>query len=137
MMDESCRPLKHQLGLDTVEYIVAVVLVAVCVVALFWIVSKTVGSFTAVKNSATLDEVAQLLNPELAEGSKRIDGSSRARSKEQYARLAENLSQEVRHEADSGHKIEAVKLYMNESGESLMEAKKIVEAYLERQPFDT
>ncbi len=95
------------------------------------------GSFTAVKNSATLDEVAQLLNPELAEGSKRIDGSSRARSKEQYARLAENLSQAVRHEADSGHKIEAVKLYMNESGESLMEAKKVVEAYLEQQPFNT
>jgi ribosomal protein L7/L12 len=52
------------------------------------------------------------------------------RTESEYALLAEKSSDAVRSIADSGKKIEAIKQHMKETGESLRESKRIVEAYL-------
>jgi len=91
--------------------IFAVIFVSAFVLALFWIVAKTIGRIPVVKNSPTLDE-------------------AKARAEEEYARNAENLSETVRALAEAGDKFGAAKTYKEETGVSLMEAKKTVEAYL-------
>ena len=111
------------------EYILTVAFASAFILALFLIVAKTIGQFGVVKRSPTLNDITDFLNPGSSE-TKAGNKNAQARTEEQYAVLAENLSETVRTEADAGKKLEAVKLHMNESGETLMEAKKIVEAYL-------
>lgn len=103
------------------EYVLTVLVVAIFVGALFWIVGKTFGRIPVVQNSPTLDD---LVNPGASEAISRAEA--------EYARNAEHLSETVRGLADGGEKIAAVKAYMDESGVGLMEAKKTVEAYINK-----
>lgn len=105
-----------------IDYTLIVFFASVFVLCVFWLVAKTIGRLRVVKDSPTVDDIKDFINPKLAE--------ERARAREEYSLGAENLSEAVRALADAGNKLAATKMYMNETGLSLMESKKTVEAYL-------
>ena len=105
-----------------IEYTLVVVFASAFVLAVFWFVAKTIGKLRVVKNSPTLDDIREYINPELSE--------ERSHAQEEYSRRAETLSRTVRALADAGDKLGAAKTHKDETGLSLMESKKTVEAYM-------
>ena len=114
------------------DYLLVAIFAAVFVIALFWVVAKTLGNMAAVQASPTVDDVAKFLLPAVARAKARNE-ELQVQTEEQYAFIAENLSDAVRKEADNGNKLEAVRLLVNETGGSLMGAKTIIEMYLSRE----
>jgi ribosomal protein L7/L12 len=114
------------------DYLLVAIFAAVFAIALFWVVAKTLGKMAAVKASPTVDDVAKFLLPAVARAKARNE-EVQVQAEDQHAFIAENLSESVRREADTGNKLEAVKLLMNETGGSLMEAKRTIEAYLSKK----
>lgn len=110
------------------EYIFVVIFVSAFVLAVFWFVAKTIGKLRVVKSSPTLDDVQDFINPELAE--------ERTHAHAEFSRKAESLSETVRALADAGDKPGATKTYKDDTGVSLMEAKKTVEAYLSNREHE-
>lgn len=108
-----------------IEYALIFAFASAVALAVFWFVAKTIGSLPVVKNSPTLDDISGFINPKLAE--------QRSGAQEEYYRRAENLSEAVRTLADAGEKIAATKAYMQETGFSLLESKKTVEAYMDQR----
>ena len=92
------------------------------VLALFWFVAKTVGKLRIVKNSPTPDDVVNWIN-----GGSQNDRPGDAEDSRQNG---EPYSETVRAFADAGKKLDATKAFKEETGVSLMEAKRAVEAYL-------
>lgn len=107
------------------EYIAVVIFSALSVLAIFWMVAKSIGKLSIVKKSPTLDDIQAIMNPESAE--------EQARAHEEYSRKAESLPEAAQALADAGDKIGAVKSYMDDTGTSLAEAKKTIEAYLSKK----
>ena len=60
----------------------------------------------------------------------------RTRAYEEYSRKVDCLSETVRVLADAGDKLGATKSYMDDTGASLMEAKKTIEAYLSKKEYE-
>ena len=110
------------------DYILVVVFASAFVLAVFWFVAKTIGNLRVVKNSPTLDDIQDFINPELS--------VERTRAYEEYSRKAESLSETVRALADAGDKPVATKSYKEDTGASLMEAKKTIEAYLSKKEHE-
>lgn len=123
--------LIHRSRRQAMDYLFVAILAAVFVIAIFWVVAKTLGKIAAVQASPTVDDVAKFLLPAVARAEERNDEVP-VPTEDQYAFVAENLSESVRKAADAGNKLEAVKLLMNETGGSLMGAKTIIEMYLSR-----
>lgn len=113
------------------DYLFVAIFAAVLVIALFWVVAKTLGKMAAVQASPTVDDVAKFVLPAVTRAKERNE-EVQVQTEDQYAFVAENLSEAVRTAADAGNKLEAVKLLMNETGGSLVGAKKIIEMYLSR-----
>lgn len=111
-----------------VEYPLVVVIASAFVLAVFWFVAKTVGKLRVVRDSPTLDDIQDCINPELAE--------ERSRAQEEYFRRREHLSEAVRALADAGDKLGATKTYKDETGCSLMESKETVEAYMSIRRYE-
>jgi ribosomal protein L7/L12 len=111
-----------------IEYTLLVVFVTAFVLAVFWFVAKTIGKLRVVKNSTTLDDIRDFINPELAE--------ERSHAQEEKSRRSESLSLTVRALADAGDKLGATKMYKQETGFSLMESKKTVEAHMSNRSDD-
>lgn len=114
------------------DYLLVAIFAAVFAIALFWVVAKTLGKMAAVQASPTVDDAAKFLLPALARAKARNE-EVQMQTEDQYAFIAANLSEAVRKEADAGNKLEAIKLLVNETGGSLMGAKKIIEMYLSRE----
>lgn len=110
------------------EYILVVIFASAFVLAVFWFVAKTIGKLRVVKNTPTLDDIQDFISPELAE--------KRTRAHEEYSCKAESLSETVRALADAGDKLGATKSYKDDTGVSLMEAMKTIEAYLSKKEHE-
>lgn len=111
-----------------VEYTLVVVVASAFVLIVFWFVAKTVGKLRVVRNSPTLDDIQDCINPGFAE--------ERSLAQEGYSRRAEHLSEAVRALADAGDKLGATKTYKDETGCSLMESKETVEAYMSIRRYE-
>jgi len=111
-----------------IEYTLLVVFASAFVLAVFWFVAKTIGKRRVVKSSPTLDDIRDFIYPELAE--------ERSHAQEEKSRRAEALSMTVRALADAGDKLGATKMYKHETGFSLMESKKTVEAYMSNRSHE-
>jgi ribosomal protein L7/L12 len=107
------------------EYILVAIFASAFVLAIFWFVAKTIGKLRVVKNSPTLDDIADLINPG-QEG-------TRASAHEERSLNAESLPEAVKALADAGDKLAAVRAYKDQTGVSLMEAKKTIEDYLNKR----
>jgi ribosomal protein L7/L12 len=110
------------------EFILVVFFASAFVLAVFWFVAKTIGKLRVVQNSPTLDDIGDFISPEFAE--------NRTYAREEYARKAGILSESVRALADAGDKLGATKLYKDDTGVSLMEAKTTIEAYLSKKEHE-
>ncbi len=104
------------------DYILIAIFASAFVLAIFWFVAMTIGRLRVVKNSPTLDDIQNLLYPNSAE--------QPASSHEENRFNTEGLSETVQAMADSGDKLGAVKAHKENTGLSLMDAKKEVESYL-------
>lgn len=110
------------------DYILIVVFASAFVLTVFWLVSKTIGKLGLVKNAPTLDDIQDFINPGLAE--------ERTRFQKEYSHKAEGLSETIRALTDAGDKLGATKRYKADTGVSLVEAKKTVEAYLSNREHE-
>jgi ribosomal protein L7/L12 len=107
------------------EYILAVILASVFVLAVFWFVAKTIGRLRVVKNSATLNDLQDMINPSPA--------VARASHANDSPLDADPLPDTVRDLADAGDKLAATNLYKDLMGVSLMEAKVAVDEHFSRR----
>jgi ribosomal protein L7/L12 len=108
-----------------IEFSLVVVFASAFVLVMFWLVAKTIGKLSVVKNSPTLNDVQDFIYPKLAE--------QRSHARAETLSRSETLPRVVRELADAGDKLGAIKMYMDETGLSLMESKKTVEAYMNSQ----
>jgi ribosomal protein L7/L12 len=111
-----------------IVYTLLVVFVSAFVLAVFWFVAKTIGKLPVVKDSMTLDDIRDFINPELAE--------KRSHAQEEKSLRSEALSMTVRALADAGDKLGATEMCKHETGFSLMESKKTVEAYMSNRSHE-
>lgn len=98
------------------EYILVAIFASTFVLAVFWLVAKTIGRLRIVKNSPTLDDLQDLINPGLE--------TQRNSDHEERSLNVEQLPESIRALADAGDKLAATRKFQDKTGVSLMEAKK-------------